>query len=68
MQKNGPKTLAPVFIGRQCCAMYIDAVAMRIIPIKYALKGHVCGNSPHLEPFVMQGRRVKSERTLSEVD
>ena len=45
--------------------VYINAAAMRIIPTESALKGAVCGNSPHLVSFVIQGPQVKSERTLS---
>jgi len=35
--------------------VYIDAAAMGIIPPEYALKGRVCGNSPHLESFFIEG-------------
>ena len=48
--------------------VYIDAAAMRIIPTEHALKGAVFGNSPHLVFFVIERPRVKSERSLSQLE
>ena len=47
--------------------VYIDAVAMRIIPTEYALKGAVCGISPHLGFFVIEVSQCTSERSLSKI-